>query len=413
MRAIPPQTEASIDEARARIKHTDNVTVFAPRLLPWSETFVLAQMTAMRRWHPTLTGERPVPKGLPLDSIDHFTFCPSPLRSRRAWYTFCKRIGIAHPPTLAALRHLGSSLLHVHFATAAVDYWPLLRALNQPVLVTMHGFDIQIRPDWWAAGKGGFWRRNYPKQLRKLARQPNVSFIAVSNAIRQKAILMGIPPDKITVRHIGVDTDIFVPGPLPITQRPRRVIFAARLVEKKGASYLIDAFRAASAVFKDAELIIAGDGELLERLQRQAQGIAGIHFVGRITPMMLREHLNSARVVCCPSVTAENGDAEGLPTILMEAQASGVPVITSSPGTDGEAVIHGVTGWCFPERDVAALTGFLKHALADDKTCDVMGKRARQHAVKDFSLSACTAQLERDFDHFASHRTGESNHVRS
>lgn len=378
------------------------VIVFSPRLLPWSETFILEQTMAMKRWQPTLVGERAVKDGLCLKTAAHLLLCPSPNRMKRAWYTLCKRLGLAHPPSLRRLRKLQASLIHVHFGTAAVDYWPLIRKLRLPVVITLHGFDIQTRPEWWASGHGGLWRRSYPRQLRKLGRQAGVAFIAVSEAIRAKAIELGLPADRIFVQHIGVDISTFLPGATPITERPRRALFAARLVEKKGARFLIDAFKRITPRMPDAELIIAGEGIECNALRSQAQDIDSIRFAGRITPGALRELMHEARVVCCPSVTAANGDAEGLPTILVEAQACGVPVITSAKDSDGEAVLHGVTGWCFAEGDVDALSGYLESSLSDQEACNTMGRMARQHVLEHFSLSACTQAMESLFDNLAS-----------
>ena len=80
------------------------------------------------------------------------------------------------------------------------------------MLVTLHGYDININRGWWEAGYGGPAMRNYPKRLLELASHPRVSFIAVSEAIRRRAISYGIPEEKITVRYIGVDTSKFRAG---------------------------------------------------------------------------------------------------------------------------------------------------------------------------------------------------------
>lgn len=90
--------------------------------------------------------------------------------------------------------------MHVHFGTDAVAAWPWIKHLGVPMLVTLHGFDINTHPEWWISGQGGDYRRNYPRQLKALAEEKNVSFIAVSQAIRQQAIqAYGIPEHKVSV----------------------------------------------------------------------------------------------------------------------------------------------------------------------------------------------------------------------
>jgi glycosyltransferase involved in cell wall biosynthesis len=105
---------------------------------------------------------------------------------------------------------------------------------------------------------------------------------------------------------------------------------------------------------------------------------------------MLRE----VRVLCLPSLTAANGDAEGLGIALLEAQACGVPVVTSARGGATEGIINGVTGFAFAENDVEELSARLCAVLEDDQRALVMSEAARQFAVKTFDIRKCTDQLE-------------------
>ncbi len=162
-------------------------------------------------------------------------------------------------------------LVHAHFGPDALDAWPLARALNLPMLVTLHGYDINTYRDWWEAGKGGPAMRTYPRRLLNLAEQPGVGFVAVSEAIRQRAIEFGIPGQKITVNYIGIDTSKFTPGGIPIAQRPPHVLFVGRLVEKKGCRYLIEAMSTVQREVPGARLIVVGDGPLRQSLEQLAQ----------------------------------------------------------------------------------------------------------------------------------------------
>jgi glycosyltransferase involved in cell wall biosynthesis len=302
-----------------------------------------------------------------------------------------------------ALEAKGASLIHAHFGTDALDAWPLARTLNLPMLVTLHGYDINIYREWWEAGNAGIGMRSYPRRLLQLAKQPHVGFIAVSEAVRRRAIEFGIPDEKIVVRYIGINSTKFTPGAVPITQRAPRVLFVGRLVEKKGCRYLIEAMAEVQIAVPAARLIVVGDGPLREDLEQLAQkrGIQA-DFRGALSNVEVKSELDAARVFCLPSVTAASGDAEGLPISILEAQASGVPVVTSARGGVGEAVRDGVTGFVFPEHDVSALVSKLTTILTHDAVANEMAIACARFIAKSFDIGLLTTQLETSYDEAAS-----------
>ena len=113
----------------------------------------------------------------------------------------------------------------------------------------------------------------YPSRLARLFRAPRVTFIAVSDAIRNDAIRWGLPPDRVVTQRIGINVDKFHPSGLPIRERERRILFVGRLVEKKGARYLIEAMARVRAQVPDAALTIVGDGPLRASLMAMAESL--------------------------------------------------------------------------------------------------------------------------------------------
>jgi len=278
-----------------------------------------------------------------------------------------------------------------------------MRALGLPMLVSLYGYDINIDRRWWESGKGGLRRRSYPRQLLQLASQPNIHFLAVSECIRQRAIAYGIPPDKVTVSYLGADTEDFSPGNIPIAQRPKRVLFVGRLVEKKGATYLLKAFASVRTQFQDAELAIVGDGPMRSELHRLAASLnISVEFHGALTSNQVKAQMDQARILCVPSVTAENGDAEGLPMIILEAQAAGLPVVTSARGGVGEAVLHLKTGLAFPERSVSDLADNLIKGLSDDCLLQLVSEQARAQVFSRFDLKVSLKKLQAVYDEMSS-----------
>lgn len=380
------------------------VIVFRSELLPRSETFILEQARALVGWLPILVGYGRATDGLEIDGIE---VCMLPGLTaglwQRWWLRTCQLLGVAHPPTTHALRRLAPGLVHAHFGFDAVDLWPSVRPLRVPMLVTLHGLDINANREWWEGGHGGLRRRRYPTQLLRMASDPTVSFIAVSKAIKKRAIEYGIPEQKITVAYIGVDTRRFHPGDLPLNQRRRQILFVGRMVEKKAPLLMIRAFAEVHKLVPDAELVMIGDGPLLNRAKALAEKlVAPAKLIGARNSDEIIAQLHQARVLCVPSVTAPNGDAEGFGLVILEAQACGVPVVTSACGGAEEGIQAGETGIKFRAGDKEALATALKKLLLDDAYVTRASIRAIQFVRDTFDIRPCTQRLEIVYNYLVS-----------
>jgi glycosyltransferase involved in cell wall biosynthesis len=363
--------------------------------------FILEQLRALAGWMPILVGYRRIPGGIKPDEIK-VSLLPGLTGGRwQRWRLKISQLfGVEHPPTTRALRCLAPDLIHVHFGLDAVDLWPSVHRLGVPMLVTLHGFDINIHRSWWEAGHGGLRRRTYPKRLLRLASNPTVHFIAVSRAIRKRAIDYGIPKQKITVAYIGVDTRRFRPGGLPLNQRRRRILFVGRMVEKKAPLLMIRAFEGVRKQVPDAELVMIGEGPLLGKAKALAKELlVSTEFLGALTSDEVLAQLHEARILCLPSVTASNGDAEGFGLVILEAQACGVPVVTSATGGAKEGIQVGKTGVNFHEGDQTALIEGLKNLLLDDAYIMQASTEATRFARETFDIRKCTRSLECVYDH--------------
>lgn len=378
----------------------DKVIVYKSDILPYSETFIKEQILSLKKWNGILVGKRLIKnglslKGLSIDLIEKDRLCffsklvekYNFLMKHISDYEFYK------------LKSHQAKLIHVHFATEAVRIWPTVKKLRLPMVVTLHGNDINVYREWWESGNAGFIMRRYPQRLLELASESNVHFIAVSKAIRDRAIEYGIPDEKIAVHYIGIDCERFIPSGLAITQRKQRILYVGRLVEKKGAGYLLQAFAKVANRIPNAELVIAGDGPLRTLLKEQANQLRlNVSFLGALSSVQVQQQLHEARVFCLPSVTAENGDAEGLGIVILEAQACGVPVVTSARGGATEGILDGVTGFSFPEKDVSILAERLFTLLQDDRLINDMSLAAVDFMKNNFDIKKCTKSLENYYD---------------
>src|SRR6267142_3466250 len=122
-------------------------------LLPYSETFIREQVLAYSSWSPVLVVTRRTASGLPLEGLEVRIMDDSTSTFiGKAYRRLLRFLRIAVPGQMARLRREAASLIHVHFATDAVAYWPLIRRLGLPVVITLHGYDINIYRESWERG---------------------------------------------------------------------------------------------------------------------------------------------------------------------------------------------------------------------------------------------------------------------
>jgi glycosyltransferase involved in cell wall biosynthesis len=190
----------------------------------------------------------------------------------------------------------------------------------------------------------------------------------------------------------GVDIERFRPSAPPDAGVPR-LLAVGRLVEKKGFPVLIDAAARTRAPF---ELRIVGDGGQRAALERQ---IAAHELHGRVELAGPRTHdelpaeYAAAHVVVVPSVADAAGDRDGLPNVVLEAMASGRPVVASDIGAVSSAVIDGRTGVLVPPGDAGTLARQLDLVLDDPQLRERLGHEARAHVERDYELDRCTTRL--------------------
>jgi glycosyltransferase involved in cell wall biosynthesis len=174
------------------------------------------------------------------------------------------------------------------------------------------------------------------------------------------------------------------------------VLFVGRLAEKKGCEYALRAVKLAQRSRPATKLVVIGDGELRERLQRLNSDLSvGAQFLGEQTSDTVRAWLRRASIFCAPSVTARSGDTEGLPTVLCEAQASGTPVVSTFHGGIPEIVRHKETGLLSPERNPESLANDILQLLSCDELRHKFGTNSRSFVMRNFDLRTQTRELER------------------
>jgi colanic acid/amylovoran biosynthesis glycosyltransferase len=271
-----------------------------------------------------------------------------------------KASGVA-PAFHARARAVDASLVHAHFAVDGVNALPLASAIKRPLMVSLHGNDVTTREEFYRQSVVG---RIFLARRHRLWHQASM-FACVSDFIRKKAIESGFPSEKLVVHYIGIDLTFF--KPVESADVPRTVVFVGRLVEKKGCRYLIEAMRPVQSNFPDARFVVIGGGPERESLEALAKSLGvRCEFMGVQPSSVVRKELATARIFCVPSIEAVSGDSEGFGIVFAEAQAMGVPVVSTMHGGIPEVVAHERTGLLAPERNPEALAAHINRFFADE-----------------------------------------------
>jgi colanic acid/amylovoran biosynthesis glycosyltransferase len=172
-------------------------------------------------------------------------------------------------------------------------------------------------------------------------------------------------------------------------------LFVGRLVEKKGCVHLIRAMAKVKTRSVSIRLVIIGDGPLRAALEREArERLADAIFLGTQPAAEVRNWMRRAQMLVAPSVVAKNGDCEGLPTVLCEAQAMGLPVVAfREPGVT-EAVVDGETALLVDPGDDEGLGTAILRLSQDALLQARLGAAGRRRAEKFFDLRRQTELLE-------------------
>jgi glycosyltransferase involved in cell wall biosynthesis len=350
------------------------IVVYRSPLFNASETFVRAHALSLECYRPLLVGAED--KGN----------VPPELRASLFLRPRFGSIG----ELAARLRPHRPRLVHAHFAPDGLAALPLARALGIPLVTTLHGYDVAVSPARMLASGRLSWMR-YALRRKRLMRDGDL-FLAVSDSLRETALARRFPAERTRTHYLGVDLERFRPGG---ERDAGLILHVGRLVEKKGTTVLIDAL----ARLSEARLVVIGDGPERARLERQAAGLCGrVRFLGALEPAAVVEWMQRAALLAAPSVTARDGDSEGLPTVIVEAAACGMPVVATLHSGIPEAVVDGETGFLAPEHDAAAVAERIARLLGSADLRARMGAAARRLAEDKFDLRRQTARLEGIYD---------------
>jgi glycosyltransferase involved in cell wall biosynthesis len=312
---------------------------------------------------------------------------------------------LAAPLALAAGWRTARTVALGHRATVMHGHWVIpggvtaaAAAPSLPLVVSLHGSDVYVAETFRAARRAA---------RAAFARAGVIT--ACSADLADRAIALGADAARVEVVPYGVDVVRFRPDAQARTAVRHQLgvgtgvplVFAAgRLVRKKGFEYLLDALPLLGPA-SNTVLAIAGAGDLEAELRERAAAarVGGrVRFLGNLPQGDVAAHLAAADLVVVPSVRDDSGNVDGLPNIVLEALASGTPLVTTAAGGIGAVVENGRTAVVVPERDPAALARAIAFVTSDAAMAARLGAEARTLVNTRFGWNRVAERLEAAYD---------------
>ena len=273
---------------------------------------------------------------------------------------------------------------HIHYGANFNSMEPLFRSHSEKiVVVSFHGYD---------ASK--YMKENGDSCYNYLFKRANLITTPSFN-MKSKLVEQGCLQDKILVHRCGIDLEKFNNLDEKIKNSKVNLLTVARLVEKKGLEFSLRAF-AKLPNKTEIKYKIIGDGPLKNHLEELTHRLGideQVQFLGAKNQIDVIQEMANADIFLLNSVTATDGDKEGLPVSLIEAQAMGLPVISSFHAGIPELVIDGKTGFLTKEKDVNKITHTLYKIVKDEKLRKEMSLNARNRVLHEFNIKYLNDKL--------------------
>ena len=269
-----------------------------------------------------------------------------------------------------------ASRIHCHWATvAATSGWIASRINGLPFSFTAHAWDIYTDDTFHA--------------LKLMA----ADCVVVCNAYGRGILLSRNGErfaDKVHVNYHGLDTQVFRPAEEGARQGSPIILAVGKLQEKKGFHFLVEAceiLRSRGVAFR---CLLAGDpGDTARRIEKFiAEKELGdrIELLGLLDPEEMLSLYQTAHILVAPTVVTTEGQTDGLPNVVLEAMACGVPVVATDVAGIPEAVEHGETGLLIPPEDPRAIADAVAGLLREPEARSRLARAARERILNDFDV---------------------------
>ena len=359
---------------------------------------VYRQITALKGFTPlVLTRKRLHEEEFPFPE-DQLEILPQPASWKKEWRRFKNRRVKEAPIELSEkeieyidklLRKKNAEVLHIYFGNSALQLLPLLEKEDRPcpIVVSFHGADAGVDMD----------KEAFRDAMQRVFASAD-AIMARSEALARDLRELGCPEEKLTIQRAGIPLDEWpaLPRTVPI-DGAWRFVQSGRLIEKKGYDTTLRAFARFQEVHPKARLVILGDGPLMDPLRQLAKDLDvtnNVTFAGFVDQDRIRCEYGWAHAFLHPSRTADDGNREGVPNSMLEAMATGLPVLATEHGGIPEAVDDGTEGYLADEDDWEAFAVAMHDLAASEKIWTRMSSAAREKVQQGYERSQQIEELE-------------------
>lgn len=300
-------------------------------------------------------------------------------------------------------------ILHFHFGTDAGFFLKYLRFINIPKVVSFYGYDCSSFPrKYFSLGKLYLKQRTF--------RYADV-ILAMSQDMKEDLIKIGCPKEKIIIHYFGSKLEKFSFFDRDISDKKDfTLLILATLTPKKGHRDLLYALN--NLIKKgicNFKLRIVGSGPLEVELKRLVKNLSidsYIHFVGSVPYLsdQMLEEIKNADIFIHPSVTDDMGNKEGIPTIIIEAMASGLPVVSTYHAGIPSVISHNKTGLLVNEHDIDNLANEILKLMNNNTLRKEIGQNAQEFALKNLNLNEKEKELEDIYKQLIKNRSKNINY---
>ena len=366
----------------------------------WKYLFVTgiwihSQITFLRRYHPVVvTKER--------ENLDLFQVTPihvlprfnRPEKIAEVLNVLIRRSRLDRLIFLILVCWYRPGLIHVHFGDIGWENLFLKRILRKRYIVSFYGYDYSS-----LFAKNPVWSKRYRMLFEK-----GDAFIVEGSKACNTLVSLGCPKEKIFENHLGVDLSQieFTERKHPRSGETIRLLQVATFVEKKGHRFTVCAFAKALEKVPDLSLTFIGSGKLQPEIQQFVRDLGLESRVNFLPPLPYRELMRIARthhIFIHPSIHASDGDCEGgAPVVLLDMQASGMPVISTRHCDIPEYVQDRITAFLVEEKDAQALTEQIIYLATHAELWPLMGRQGRDHVSRQYNAKMQTEKLEEIYD---------------
>lgn len=366
---------------------SSRLTGDGPTVAFFCATFLKPEMHHVHRQVSALTRCRSLVLTQKLENAATFPFEPIHLIPRSPWRFVARSWSdvVTHAPWQISagevalirkhLKEAGADVLHIFFGSVAIHLLPLLQELEIPAVVSFHGADVagEMRSPGYALAVGEVFARAS-------------AITARSAALAAEVKRMGCPARKVSLQRTLLPEISGHPRSAP-PDGAWKLLQVARLVPKKGISTALRAFAGFHEKFPGSKFVIAGDGPMRRELSALAEELGlgdRVEFTGFLPQDQVRSRMAASHIYLHPSETVKGTDQEGVPNAMLEAMASGLPVVATNHGGIPEAVREGIDGFLVKEGDVKALEKALQAMAANSGKFAAMSVSARDHALREY-----------------------------